>query len=99
MNVNELDPYDEAQHILEVLQRGNPLKGITTDGGIIQIEQSNPEHVEIVLNELRERGYKIISQRKYADFAVVGIKKEKVSDKKETKNQQNEKSSGLEIGD
>ncbi len=24
--VNDMDPYEEAQHILEVLQRGNPLK-------------------------------------------------------------------------
>ena len=63
MNISELDgnPYDEAEHIYEVMQRGNPLKGLTLNGGIIQIEQTSVENAQIVLKELAKRQYDIVS--------------------------------------
>lgn len=75
MYVNEMDPYEEAQHIIEVLSRGNPLKGVSHKGGIIQVEQKTKEGLEIVLQELRRKGYSIISiQHSYTSWAV-GIAK------------------------
>lgn len=83
--VNDMDPYAEAQYILEVLQRGNPLKGISEDGGIIQIEQKDKEGLDIVLSELSARGYKILSiAQTYPSGWAVGIEKDKTIEKGET---------------
>lgn len=76
MYVNGMDPYEEAQHILEVLERGNPLKGVNSNGGVIQIEQEERSDLNIVLDELKYRGYKIISVQKMSGGWAVGIEKE-----------------------
>lgn len=73
--VNKMSPYEEAQHILEVLQRGNPLKGISTDGGIIQVEQEDMKGLQAVLDELTQRGYKVTSIEPLSPSGwAVGIK-------------------------
>lgn len=61
MYVNEMGPEEEVQHIIEVLQRGNPVKGISIKGGIIQVEQTKMRDLEKVLQGLVERGYEILS--------------------------------------
>lgn len=61
MYVNEMGPEEEFQHIMEVLQRGNPVKGISIKGGIIQVEQTKMRDLEKVLQGLVERGYEILS--------------------------------------
>ena len=64
MYVNEMNPYDEAQHILEVLQRNTStrnVKMISVDEATIQIEQRTEINARIVLEELEYRGYKIVS--------------------------------------
>ena len=61
MYVNEMGPEEEVQHIMEVLQRGNPVKGISIKGGIIQVEQTKMKDLEKVLQGLVERGYEILS--------------------------------------
>lgn len=99
INTFDGDPYAEVQHILEVLERGNPVKGITEDTAIIQIEQSNFKDVEIVLEELKERGYTIVSQRRYANFTAAGIKKGREKTKKEELKLTERKNVGDEIGD
>ena len=99
INTFDGDPYAEVQHILEVLERRNPVKGITEDTAIIQIEQSNLKDVEIVLEELKERGYTIVSKRRYQNFTVAGIKKCREKTKKDEIKTIARKTGGDEIGD
>lgn len=94
------DPYAEVQHILEVLERGNPVKGITQDAAIIQIEQSDDKDVQTVIDELQQRGYTIVSKRRYANFTAVGIKKERAKTEKEGSTKITERQpGGVEPGD
>ena len=90
MYVNDMDPYEEAQHILEVLERGNPLKGVNSNGGVIQIEQQERAGLDIVLEELKYRGYKIISIQQMCSSWAVGIEKEKTPQVKQTKIERDE---------
>lgn len=91
------DPYAEVQHILEVLERGNPVKGINIYSATIQIEQSKDKDVQIVLEELKYRGYTITFKKRYGNFTAVGIEKER---KKDKKNEQEKKGTGgFELGD
>lgn len=75
MYVNAMEPEEEVQHIMEVLQRGNPLKGISIKGGIIQVEQTEIKDLEKVLQGLTERGYEILSIEPLSPSGwAVGIK-------------------------
>ena len=67
MYVNGMDPYEEAQHIIEVLQRHSStrtVKMVSEYEATIQIEQKSKQDALIVLEELAYRGYKIISNLK-----------------------------------
>lgn len=78
MHINDFDgdPWSEAQHIYEVMQRGNPVKGLTIDGGIIQIEQTSRANAEIVLNYFIDKGYRVSSPlQKVGSGYVAGISK------------------------
>ena len=64
MYVNDMDPYEEAQHILEVLQRNTArgsVKGVNEDKAIIQIEQVTRSNANRVIEELIARGYRVVS--------------------------------------
>jgi len=84
MYVNELDgdPYAEVQHILEVLQRGNPVKGISHEGGIIQIEQTEEGNIQIVIEELEKAGHIIKSIIRDYKFVALGIEHKRVQRQK-----------------
>ena len=56
MYANDLDPYDEAQHIREVWIRDNPVKQFHSNG-FTQIEQKTREGANIVVEELRRMGF------------------------------------------
>lgn len=56
MYVNDMDPYEEAQNIIEVWERGNPVK-MQHSSGFTQIEQTNKADAEIVVEELERRGF------------------------------------------
>ena len=96
MYVNDMDPYEEAQHILEVLQRNSSIgsvKMISEDEATIQIEQKNRRDALIVVDELAYRGYKIVSPlTQIAGGWTVGIRKQRTITT-------DEKSDGFEPGD
>ena len=96
MYVNNMNPYEEAQHILEVLQRHtstSSVKRISEDEATIQIEQKSRSDALIVLDELVYRGYRIVSPlRAIAGGWTAGIRKER-------KISRDEKSDGFEPGD
>lgn len=98
MYVSGMGPFEEAQHILEVLQRNTStmsVKRVSEDEAIIQIEQKTRKDANTVLTELAYRGYKIVSPLKeIAGGWTAGIRKERIR-----ANDKTDKLDGFEPGD
>ena len=87
MYVNGMDPYEEAQHILEVLERHTStrsVKRVSEYEAAIQIEQESKQNARIVLEELEYRGYIVVSDLRPLTGGgwSAGIRKERIKESK-----------------